>query len=175
MTLLEHNKTYQDVLHAQSYPSQNDSSAGDDSSKNYDETSASASDSNSKSGNSRSGTVEDDVNMIKEELTRHETTIVVRLRIVVIFVLVAVAAAVCYIIYDITHKAEIEAFETEFDGVAESIIKSLNGKCTDMKSKRFSDEIAIKKYLTSCRIYSCRDRRSYVGSRGSRRDHIDRS
>ena len=66
--------------------------------------------------------------MLNEVLARHETTNVFRLRIVVITILVFVGAAVSYLIDYITHKAEITAFETEFEGNAELIIVSLNGK-----------------------------------------------
>ena len=85
---------------------------------------------NSKSESSRTGatTQENEANMIKEELAHRETTNVFRLRIAVIVIMVAVAAAVCYLIYDITKKAEIAAFESDFDGNAELIIASLNGK-----------------------------------------------
>jgi cobalamin biosynthesis Mg chelatase CobN len=108
------------------------SSSNEVSHKDYRVGSSNASGSNSKSGSSHTGTTEEEVNMINEELARHETTNVLRLRILVILLLVAVAVAVSYTIYDITHKSEIEAFETEFVGVAESIITSLNGKYTDM-------------------------------------------
>ena len=84
--------------------------------------------SNSKSESSRTGTTVDDANNLKDELARHETINVFRLRVVVIIILVTLAAAVCYLIYDITHEAEIVAFETEFEGNAEMIIASLNGK-----------------------------------------------
>jgi cobalamin biosynthesis Mg chelatase CobN len=108
------------------------SSSVETSPKNDQGSSSNASGSNSKSESSRTGTTEDETNMIKEELARHESTNVFRLRIVVIVILVAVAAAVSYIIYDITHKAEITAFETEFEGNSELIIASLNGKYKDM-------------------------------------------
>ena len=134
MTSLKNVKARQDILHAETCRPQNDKTrVGDDDSANkHEENSASASESNSKSGSSHTGTTEEEVNMINEELARHETTNVLRLRILVILLLVAVAVAVSYTIYDITHKSEIEAFETEFVGVAESIITSLNGKYTNM-------------------------------------------
>ena len=126
MSSLKKKKDRQD---AQTYGHNDEKNrAGDDSSYNHDENSASASESNSKSGSSHTGTTEDEFNMIKEELAHHETKNVLRLRILVILLLVAVAGAVCYTIYDLTHKAEIEAFETDFDGAAESIIASLNGE-----------------------------------------------
>ena len=135
MTPLTKNKPRQDVLHSQNCRPQDDSSSAGEDSSNIDEDISSTADSISKSKRSHTGTVEDEAKIIKEELTRHETTNVLRLRALVIFVLVTVAATVCYIIYDITHKSEIEAFETEFDGVAESIITSLNGTYTDMVAK----------------------------------------
>ena len=108
----------------------------DDRSSGFDETSSKddqrssshESGSNSKSESSRTGTTEDET-MLKEELARHETSNILRLRIVVIIILVAVAAAVSYLIEYITHKAETTAFEIEFEGNAELIIASLNGKC----------------------------------------------
>ena len=118
-----------------------DACSSNEASNNDDKVSTSnASGSNSKSGSSHTGTTDDEVNMINEELARHETKNVLRLRILVILLLVAVAAAVCYTIYDITHKAEIEAFERDFEGVAESIITSLNGKCQDMGCRKWFSE-----------------------------------
>ena len=112
-------------------------SNSNETSNKYDQKSSSnESGSNSKSESSRTGTPEDESNLIKEELARHETAHVLRLRIVVIIILVAVATAVSYLIFDITHKAEISAFETEFEGNAELIIASLNGKCKDMRVTR---------------------------------------
>ena len=107
----------------------------DDRSSGFDETSSKddqrssshESGSNSKSESSRTGTTEDE-SMLTEELARHETNNILRLRIVVIIILVAVAAAVSYLIEYITHKAETTAFEIEFEGNAELIIASLNGK-----------------------------------------------
>ena len=104
------------------------SSGFDETSRKDDQRSSShESGSNSKSESSRTGTTEDET-MLKEELARHETNNVFRLRIVVIIILVTVAAAVSYLIHNITHKAEITAFETEFEGNAELIMASLNGK-----------------------------------------------
>ena len=86
-----------------------------------------ASSSNSKSDSNRTGTTDDEVNMIKEELARIESKNVFRLKIIVILILVIVAVTMCSTIYYITRKAEMEAFEIEFEGVAEAIIGSLNG------------------------------------------------
>ena len=87
---------------------------------------------NSKSESNRTGATDDEINMIKEELARAETKQVFRLRIMVITILVTVAIALTVTIYHITLKAEIEAFEIEFEGVAEAIITSLNGTYNNM-------------------------------------------
>ena len=94
--------------------------------------------SSSKSTSSPTGTSDDEATTIKEELARHETTNVFRLRILVIIILVVVAAAVAYLIYDITRKAEIAAFMTEFEGNADLIIASLNGKYLQIGGLRLS-------------------------------------
>ena len=105
-----------------------DISHGETSSNDDQGSSSHASSSKTKSESSRTLTTDDETNLIKEELARHETTNVFRLRIVVIVILVAVAAAVAYLIHHITYTAEIAAFMTEFEGNADMIIASLNGK-----------------------------------------------
>ena len=130
MTLLS--KTIPSVLLDNNYNHEGDNmddiSQGETSSNDDRGNNTQASGSISKSESSRTGTSEDEANMIKEELAHHETTNVFRLRILVIVILVAVSAAVAYLIYDITRKAEIAAFMTEFEGNADMIITSLNGK-----------------------------------------------
>lgn len=89
--------------------------------------SANGSDAHSRSGSSYTGTtMENEANIINEELARIETKHVLRLRIVVIIILVSVATAISVTIYYVTRRAEIEAFEIEYVGVADSIISSLN-------------------------------------------------
>lgn len=101
---------------------------------------------NSKSESNRTGATDDEVNMIKEELARAETKQVFRLRILVILILVTVAIALTVTIYHITLKAEIEAFEIEFEGVAEAIITSLNGTYSDTL---VAQDIRLKKVVGS--------------------------
>ena len=108
-----------------------DISHGETSSNDDQGSSSHASSSKTKSESSRTLTTDDETNLIKEELARHETTNVFRLRIVVIVILVTVAAAVAYLIHHITYTAEIAAFITEFEGNADMIIASLNGKYKD--------------------------------------------
>jgi hypothetical protein len=155
------------------------SCSSDETSPKNDQTSSSnaSGGSNSKLESSRTVTLEDEAKMIKEELARHETKIVFRLRIVVILILVAVAAAVSYLIYDITHKAEIAAFEAEFEGNAELIIASLKGKEQHMSTASlFAMKSQTRKDLTSSRVsFTFRDLRKHVCSRWFRCISIGRS
>ena len=70
--------------------------------------------------------MENEANFINEELALVETKHVLRLRIVVILILVSVAIAISVTIYYVTRRAEIEAFEIEYEGVADSILSTLN-------------------------------------------------
>jgi len=117
-----------DNIHNNEGDNLDDISHGETSSNDDQRSSSQASASISKSQTSRTGTSEDEANAIKDELAHLETANVFRLRIIVIVILVAVAAAVAYLIYDITRKAEIAAFATEFEGNADMIITSLNGE-----------------------------------------------
>jgi hypothetical protein len=76
------------------------------------------------------GTVQDDMKEIKEELARHETKQVFRLRVLVMLILITAATSVSITVYYVTHSAEITEFETEFQSVSEKIIDALNGKHT---------------------------------------------
>jgi hypothetical protein len=96
-------------------------------SKDQGSSSNNESDSNSRSGSSRTGNTDEDINLIKDGLAREETKNVFRLRILVILILVVTAIAMSFTIYHITHQAEIDEFDSEFEGVADTIIASLNG------------------------------------------------
>ena len=149
-------ETRQDVMLDTNRDENDDISSSHETSPKDDQGSSSnASGTNSKSESNRTGTTDDEVTMIKEELTRIETKNVFRLRIVVITILVTVAMAMAFTIYYITRKAELEAFDTEFEGVAEAIITSLNGKYKDMQDARYaSDCITVTIPLTSSFISS---------------------
>jgi hypothetical protein len=140
-----------------------DTSSGPESlPKDHESSSVNDSDSNSRTGSSRTGnTTDDDINMIKEELAREETKNVFRLRILVILILVATAIAMSYTIYHITHQAEIDEFESEFEGVADTIIASLNGTYKDMVVfVSFSDSTAVVTYPPAfCELvhFRCRE------------------
>ena len=83
---------------------------------------------NSKLERSRTGTTGDDANMINEDLARHESTNVFRLRILVIMILVVVANVVAITTFQDHHRSEIAAFIAEFEKNADMIVTSLNGK-----------------------------------------------
>ena len=113
--------------------------------------STNGSDVHSRAGSSRTGTtMEDETNIITEELARVETKHVLRLRIVVILILVSVAIAMSVTIYYVTRKAEIEAFEIEYVGVADSIISSLNSTYKGPKIVRWTIDMMN---LTGSRIF----------------------
>lgn len=69
---------------------------------------------------------DDDINAIKDALARQETKAVFRLRIMVIFLLLAVASSVAYTVFHIIRSAQLENFEADFYAVSEKIIVSLN-------------------------------------------------
>jgi hypothetical protein len=66
----------------------------------------------------------EDGDMIKDQLSRKETTAVFRLRVVVSLALLLAAAAVSYVVYFITRKAEMDAFEVQYEGAAEKVVIS---------------------------------------------------
>ena len=126
------------MLHSKRDDNDDTSSSHETSPKDDQGSSSNVSGTNSKSeSHCTGGTTDDEVTMIQEELTRVETKNVFRLRIVVITILVTVAMTMAFTIYYITRKAEIEAFDIEFEGVAEAIITSLNGTCMGMLVARY--------------------------------------
>jgi hypothetical protein len=74
------------------------------------------------------GSTEDDMKEIKQELARHETEQVLRLRVLVMLILVAAAASVSLTVYYIAHRTEVEEFDAAFQSVSEKIIDTLNGE-----------------------------------------------
>jgi hypothetical protein len=91
--------------------------------------SANESDSNSGSeaGSSRTGARDEEMNLIEDGLAHEETKYVFRLRIIVILIQVAAAIALAYTVYHISHHAQIDEFQSDFEGVAYAIIASMNG------------------------------------------------
>ena len=54
-------------------------------------------------------------------------------RAVVLFVLIVAAIATAWLVYQYTAQSELEAFEKEFDGVADKIVESLKGESISLK------------------------------------------
>jgi hypothetical protein len=77
----------------------------------------------SQTGSSHTGTTKEE---IKEGLASEDTRHVLRMRILVMLILVATGFTLSVTLYYIVHTTEIETFETEYEGNAESIIKSFN-------------------------------------------------
>jgi hypothetical protein len=113
------------------------------------------SDSNSRTGSSRTGATDEEMNLIKDGLAREETKYVFRLRILVILILLATAIAMSYTIYHISHHAQVDEFQSEFEGVANAIIASLNGKYIEVvvSFTLYGTTIGTL-YLMDCRIPS---------------------
>jgi hypothetical protein len=91
---------------------------------------SSAHDSDSNSGyggSSRTGARDEEMNLIEDGLAHEETKYVFRLRIIVILIQVAAAIALAYTVYHISHHAQIDEFQSDFEGVAYAIIASMNG------------------------------------------------
>ena len=87
----------------------------------------------SSSNTSTKGT-DEDIDTIKGELTKRETTAVFRLRITVLLVLFLAAAGVCVTVYILTRNAELEEFTIQYEGSAEKILNSFNGIFAEMTS-----------------------------------------
>ena len=85
----------------------------------------SATDSESHSSdNNKEG--DDDINTIKDQLTKSETKLVFRLRSLVILVLLLAGAGVSVTTYLIPHSASIAQFETQYAGAALQITSAFN-------------------------------------------------
>ena len=67
----------------------------------------------------QSKNTEEDMESIKNHLTKRETAAVFRLRVMVVLVLVLAAVAVTLTVYKLTRDAQIAAFEDHFEGSAE--------------------------------------------------------
>lgn len=78
------------------------------------------------SGTNATGDSSEDDNFqsIKDALTKSETRQVFRLRVIVIFILIAAGASISMTVYLITSNAEREEFDNEYYGVADKIIEA---------------------------------------------------
>ena len=83
-------------------------------------THTSDSDDRSSAGDSESGvtTCGDETSSIKDQLTKSETKLVFRLRLLVISVLIVAGAGVAITMYLLPHRAAQTSFQTQYDGLA---------------------------------------------------------
>jgi hypothetical protein len=65
-----------------------------------------------------------DCNMGSDQLALNETKAVLKLRVAVIFVLVACATAVAVTIYHLTQASENEAFQIQYEGASDKVLKA---------------------------------------------------
>lgn len=78
----------------------------------------------SQTDTNRSGSSDDDIDTLKDSLTKKESKAVFRLRALVILILFAAAASVSVTVFYLTHNAEVSTFETEYVSAAEKITES---------------------------------------------------
>jgi hypothetical protein len=92
----------------------NSSGAPDESTTNNDSTTGAKSE--------RTNGTDDDMQTIKDALTKKETSQVLKLRVIVIMILIAASASISGAVYYITRSGQVEEFEVEFASVADKII-----------------------------------------------------
>ncbi|CAB9496580.1 Receptor-type guanylate cyclase gcy [Seminavis robusta] len=71
---------------------------------------------------------------LREELTKRETKVVWRLRVVVILVLMATPALVCTLVYMITRGGESEEFKSQYEGASRKVLTSWAGILHEMRA-----------------------------------------
>jgi len=97
---------------------------------------------------SEANNADDEINMIREELTRDETRLVFRQRMIVLLVLVATGIAMSYTIHRIIHQANLDAFQSEFEGNAATIVATLDGT-------HYVEQCCCLLCLPLCRLLYC--------------------
>jgi hypothetical protein len=75
---------------------------------------------------SSSGDKEESAKAIQEAITKRESAAVLKLRILVIFILLATAVAVCAVIFLQTWASQEEEFQTQYEGAAQKIVNSVS-------------------------------------------------
>ena len=170
-------KTSQDVLsESKRYEDDDmdDKRASHEAKDEQEGSTSNASDSNSKAGSSRLGTPEDDLNMIKDRLGREDTKNVVRMRVLMMLILGATGFSLACILYQITTNTETEAFESTYEGNAQSLLESLSRKWNIMIFVRQTSKInaCISRGIVFSSVFRCR--RSHVFGGWPRRNSIGR-
>ncbi len=80
---------------------------------------------NSTTDTNQSGTTDDDIQNIKNALTKRESQQVFRLRILVMLILIAAAASISMTIFHLQKNSQLEEFESDYYGVAEKVVDAL--------------------------------------------------
>ena len=75
---------------------------------------------------------EESLESIKDKISKNETRVVFRLRVIVILVLLMAAGGVCAVVFLITRRAQVDAFEIQYDGVAGKVVDSFTAILTEM-------------------------------------------
>lgn len=89
---------------------------------------------------SSSGDKEESAKAIQEAITKRETAAVLKLRILVIFILLATAVAVCAVIFLQTRASQEEEFQTQYEGAAQKIVNSVSSSLKHPTSRRLVKE-----------------------------------
>ena len=75
---------------------------------------------------------EDNIQAIKDQLSKKESEQVLRLRVLVILVLICAAAAVTVVVYVITRQAQIKEFNIQYEGIADKVVTSFTDILKEM-------------------------------------------
>jgi hypothetical protein len=75
---------------------------------------------------STSGEKEESGKTIQEAITKKESAAVLKLRILVIFILLATAVAVCVVIFWLTQASQEEEFQTQYSAAAQKLVSSVS-------------------------------------------------
>ena len=75
---------------------------------------------------------DENLKRIKDKLSKNETRLVFRLRLLVLLVLLMAAGGVCAVVFLITRRAQVDAFEIQYDGVAGKVVDSFTAILTEM-------------------------------------------
>ena len=86
----------------------------------------------SQSGTSESRNTDDELNTIKDQLTKKETRDVFRLRVLVITILLLAGGSVSAVVCVITKNAMDDEFHLQYNGASEKVLASFDGILTQM-------------------------------------------
>jgi len=74
-----------------------------------------------------SGHFGNDEKRVKDKIAEHESRMVFRLRVLVILVLLCAACAVSVVVFHITKRAQVDEFESQYQGTSEKIVEAFQG------------------------------------------------